>query len=521
MACPRLNVLDRARRRAALTGSVGLLVGACLSFDPFACLDDTQCDNELGGVCSVGFCSYPDVACASGLRYEDNAGMDLGGECVALPGTGSGSSDDSDDDGSAEDTTGGDDEPGTDTVADDTGPNTGTDDATDTGTMNCGGAGQPCCDGSCDAGLACLGEGCSCVDSIATGDRHTCAVLLDGTVQCWGDNSSLQLGQAAMESSLVPLEVPGPFGAGMAATLVAARDHTCALREDDFAYCWGDNATGQVDPASGFLEIANPTIASFASGAVAVGTGSNFTCVARNTGTTTTCWGDNTSGQLTGGAVGPTPVDNIAGYTWTHVATGNAFTCGAQVTGTVHCWGSNDRGQLAIDTTTTMSTTPVMVGIQPVAAIVAGGQHVCAIVGAGVQCWGRGELGQLGDTLGTDSFNPVAVSLPVGVTVTQIDAGPNHTCAVTATDELYCWGSNSNGQLMLEPDKMGNDMYTLSPVLVDAGAGVVQVATGSTHTCVLSTAGEILCWGTNTEGQIGDGTTNYGFVPTATMLDCG
>ena len=512
----------RATTGSAVGAAFGLLA-ACLSFDPFACADDTQCDREVGGICTIGFCSYPDAACPSGLRFEDSAGMGLGGECVALGGTGGATETDSDEGTDTGDETGGSSTTVGDEVADDLTDDdeSGTDESTDTGAPTCGGAGEACCDGdACDAGLACLGEGCSCVASIAVGNRHTCAVKRDGTVVCWGSNSVAQLGQPLITESLVPVEVPGPFGAGMAATVVAARNHTCALRDDDFAYCWGDNALGQVDPASGLASISNPTIAAF-SGAVAVGTGASHTCVARNTGTTTTCWGDNSSGQLTGATAGPTPVDNVAGFTWSSIAVGSAFTCGLQAVGTVHCWGANESGQLAADPVATpTSDAPLLVGLAPAAGLVAGGQHVCAIVGMGVRCWGRGDLGQLGDGLGTDSFAPVDVGLPPGSAAMGLAAGPNHSCARMATGEVYCWGSNANGQLMLEPDKLGNDMFTLTPVLVEVGASAVQVATGTTHTCVLSTGGEILCWGTNTEGQIGDGTTDYGFVPTPTMLQC-
>lgn len=509
--------------RAAI-GIAFALSAACLNFDPFACADNTACDSEIGGACVGGFCSYPDPACDSNLKYDENAGMDLAGTCVLAGGSTGMPGDDGDDDPTGSDQTdsGSSDDIG---VVDDTSDSgdTAEDTASETGEPMCGGAGEACCDNqTCSAGLACLGSGCSCVDTIAAGNRHTCVIKLDGTVHCWGSNSVSQLGQPMIEQSLTPVEVPGPFGAGMLATDITARDHTCVLRDDAFAYCWGDNALGQVDPASGFVEISNPTIAGFASGAINLGTGASHTCVARNTGTSSTCWGDNTSNQLTSVAAGPTPVDNIAGVQYSQIEPGDDFTCAAQITGAVTCWGNNALGQLANDIVTVPSSaTPVPASVGGNAArIVVGGQHACAQVGNQIYCWGRGDLGQLGNGLNTNSAVGVVASLPPAVVPAQLAAGPNHTCIVSATDELYCWGSNDNGQLMLSQDKKGNDMFTLTPVMVEVGAPVLQVATGATHTCVLTDAGEILCWGSNFEGQLGDGTTNYGFDPTPALLTC-
>ena len=511
----------RGVTRIALGSGLGLAFGvftACLPFDPFACVDDTACDREPMGACQSGYCSYPDGNCLSGYAYDEFAGMDLGGECVPVVGTGTETDDDDDDSDASGDDDDDDDNPDDDDD-DDTADGTDTE---DTGEPSCGGVGEPCCDAdACDPGLECKGEGCSCVSSLTAGDEHTCAIKLDGTVHCWGSNMVSQLGQMMMTESLLPIEVPGPFGDGMAADIVAARDHTCAVREDEVAYCWGDNELGQVDPSSGFLQIANPSIVAFATGAIAVGVGDNHTCLARNTGTSSTCWGDNSTFQLTGMAAGPTPADNIAGVEYSQIEAGNDFTCAAQITGNVSCWGNNSQGQLADDPAMLMSSDlPVNAPVGNAAIIVAGGQHMCAQVGTGVVCWGNGELGQLGDGMGLDSFTAVPAMLPPGVTPRQLDAGPNHTCMVSVTDELWCWGSNDFGQLMLEPDKMGNDMFTLTPVMIDVGAPVVSVATGATHTCVLTTGGEVLCWGTNANGQLGDGSTDYGFSPQPAMLDC-
>ncbi|MBL4688828.1 MAG: hypothetical protein JKY37_29835 [Nannocystaceae bacterium] len=507
--------------RAALGIAFGLSA-ACLNFDSFACSDDTQCDREVDGVCLGGFCSYVDGACPSGLRYDENAGMDLGGQCVVLGGTeGSSGTEGGDDDGNSDSSSGSSRDSG-DEVADTASTDDPPDDTgTETGEPTCGASGEQCCAGdACSAGLTCLGDGCSCVASLTTGNRHTCVIKLDGSVHCWGSNTSGQLGQMVITESLVPVPVTG-FGVGMIATELSARDHTCALRDDAIAYSWGSNTFGQVDPASGVIAIPTPTIASWATGATSIAAGAGHTCAARNNGTSSTCWGDNTNGQLTTLAAGPTPVNDVAGVVYSQIATGDDFTCAAQVTGTVSCWGSNAQGQLANDIVAVPSSVvPVAALVPNAASISAGAQHVCAHIGTGVRCWGRGDSGQLGDGLGANSATAVVVDLPLTATTAQVVSGPNHSCVLTATGEVYCWGSNDSGQLMLEPDKLGEDGFTLTPVLLDIGTTAVQIATGATHTCVLASTGEVLCWGTNAEGQLGDGTTMYGFDPTPAQITC-
>jgi len=496
------------------------MLGACLSFDAFTCAEDTQCDREMLGVCQAGSCTYPDPSCPSGYIYDDNAEGDLAGQCVFVDGTGTGTGGPSGvgtDGSTGTGTDGGD----TLSVDDSTGATDAAESGDSTGGSECGGAGAACCPGStCDAGLACLGDGCSCVQSLVAGDRHTCVVKLDGTVHCWGDNQFGQIGQAMLTPSTTPVEVVGPFAAGTPATLVSARNHTCAQRDDGTVYCWGDNSTGQVNPASGVLAVTDPTLAAWATGTTGgVAAGGGHTCSARGIAAATTCWGDNTSGQLTSAAVGPTPVNNVSGVEYSQVVAGDDFSCGAQLTGAVQCWGNNAQSQLANAGAGATSNTPVAASVGNAAALVAGSQHACAQVGSGVQCWGRGNLGQLGNGMNLNSAVGVVVSLPVGAVPAQIASGPNHTCVVTAVGEVYCWGSNNNGQIAPSFNKKV-DEFTLTPVLLDIGVTAVQIATGETHTCVLSTGGEVLCWGTNSEGQLGDGTTNYGFEPTPAMLTC-
>lgn len=494
---------------------VSATTSACLSFSPFACQEDSQCDSEASGSCEpTGFCAYPDLACVgSGYRYEENAGDGLGGECVGTAGSGSGS-----------DTTN-DTEPPLDTGEDTTGttgpdPDTDTDDPTTGG--DCGAGGQECCPGDqCDPGLACSEGVCGCVASVGVGDRHSCAIKLDGSVWCWGDNELHQLAVAAPEMSSTPIEVMG-FGPGSEAQVLAARNHTCAIR-NDVAACWGDNTGGKADFGAALPTLTTPSDAVWATPATHVGVGGTHTCVARGLGLPVICWGENDFGQLSGvGAPGRQMATIPPDFDPSAVALGQQHSCVVSLTGQLLCWGNNASGQLGLDPVTTPSTTtPSQITIAPIGDVVAGFEHTCARAGSDLLCWGRNDQGQVGDGTGTNTFTPSPVVFPPGTpAVVDVVAAADHTCAIVTGGDVFCWGGNSNGELLLPVDEMGNDAFALEPRPIDLGFAVEQLATGVTHTCALSTTGQVLCWGINGDGQIGDGTVADALDPTPVQLSC-
>jgi hypothetical protein len=498
-----------------LVGSSGT---GCLKFSSYGCVDSVQCDLEAMGQCvvSTGYCAYPDLACGdTALRYDTAAGDGLGGECVGAGG------------GSGTNTlTAGDD------AATDSDPTVGatTEDPTlpvTTATMGettegedtmggCGGAGEACCPGdSCDAGLACFGAGCGCIDTMAAGTRHTCAVKLDGTVWCWGANDLGQAAQIGTDDILLPAAVEGGFAASGAVEISAA-NHTCALRQDGSATCWGDNAAQKVDPVNA-APVIDPITASWASPSLHVAAGGSHTCMARDMGITVTCWGSNSAGQITSGAPGPGPFSASSGFDASKIEAGASHTCASTLTGEVYCWGANANGQLGRDPAVTPSSdTPVQVpALQPVGDLAVGGNHTCARVGSDVYCWGLNSSGQLGDGTQTQSNAALLVPLPPQAgAVSSVEAGPNHTCIIAGGGAVWCWGSNDSGQLT------GSDPNYLDPFEIEIDDPVLQLTTGATQTCVLTDRGEALCWGINQDGQNGDGTTNYGFFPTPVALTC-
>ena len=192
------------------------------------------------------------------------------------------------------------------------------------------------------------------------------------------------------------------------------------------------------------------------------------------------------------------------------VAVGGLHTCALAAEGAVWCWGRNDYGQLGDGAQAPYRSTPgIVTGLSTgVRGLTAGSDYTCALGESGsVQCWGNNQEGQLGDGTKWSRWTPVAVGeLPSDVQA--LTAGGEHTCAVTAGSHVYCWGDNSFGQL-----GDGTTVTRTRPVaLVYPISGISAVSAGGRHTCVLA-EGRALCWGGNYSGQLGDGTTRDRSTP--------
>jgi alpha-tubulin suppressor-like RCC1 family protein len=183
------------------------------------------------------------------------------------------------------------------------------------------------------------------------------------------------------------------------------------------------------------------------------------------------------------------------------IAAGGNHTCAISSDGTAVCWGSNDNGQLGDGSRTPRNRAVAVKNLAgPVVALAAGSAHTCALTESGaVRCWGGNRYGQLGDGTTDRSSEPVDVAgLDGGVIA--IAAGDEHTCAVTAQGGVKCWGRNDFGQL-----GDGTTEDRTEPVEAAEVTGAIGVAAGTGHTCAATSAGGVLCWGSNTVGQLGDG----------------
>ena len=217
------------------------------------------------------------------------------------------------------------------------------------------------------------------------------------------------------------------------------------------------------------------------------------------------CWGANDFGLLGDGTTTdrwtPTPVTGLDSGV-AAITVGMNHTCALKADGGVVCWGYNISGQLGDGTTTTRLTPVAVSGLEKRRGSDHGGRdpNVCADNGRGRDVLGGNDVGQLGDGTTTTRLTPVAVSgLESGVAA--ITVGGTQTCALTTGGGVMCWGGNDVGQL-----GDGTTTTRLTPVAVSGlGSGVAAITTGSSHSCAVTVNGGVVCWGSNTSSQLGDG----------------
>ncbi|WP_161554236.1 RCC1 domain-containing protein [Stenotrophobium rhamnosiphilum] len=304
-------------------------------------------------------------------------------------------------------------------------------------------------------------SGLTDVVSIVAGNSLSCALKTGGTVACWGSNLNGALGDGSTNYHSTPIAVSGLTSV----VAIAASNHSCALKADGSVACWGSNSSGQVGIPVTPDKITAPVMVDGIAGVVAVATGWTHTCALKADGTAA-CWGDNSFGQLgTGHGTTSTP-DTVSGLTnAVAIGAGMRHSCALKADGTVDCWGNNNTyGELG-DGSGANSIYPVSVsGLTDAAAIAVGYSHTCALkVGGTVVCWGLNDVGQLGDGSTSNRATPVAVS---GLSdVVAIAAGNLHSCALKTDGTVVCWGYNGDGRL-------GDNSSTnrLTPVAVSGGA---------------------------------------------------
>ena len=388
------------------------------------------------------------------------------------------------------------------------------------------------------------------VTAIASTSKHSCALRESGTISCWGNNRSGQLGNkkssddgAAFYSS-VPVEVAGITDA---AAIAAGQDHSCAVHRSGTVSCWGNDYDGRLgngqsqDYENRRVEYRYgpyswvPTGVAGITDATAVTAGGEHSCALREGGTIS-CWGNNWHGQLGNGQGGtddagfaeiandfysPLPVD-VTGITdATAITTGRIHTCALHRTGAVSCWGDTGQGQLGNGQSGYIyaSAVPIeVVGVVDATAVATGGEHSCALHRGGtVSCWGNNGVGQLGNG---QSGNSVVSSVPVrvaGITdATTIAAGAEHSCALRESGTISCWGANWYGQLgsrQSTDDLTSNSAISSVPVEVEGITDAIALAIGGKHSCALHRMGAISCWGSNGSGQLGNGTEDSPSLP--------
>ena len=407
--------------------------------------------------------------------------------------------------------------------------------------------------------------------SSGTGDTsgHSCAVGAGTGLRCWGFGGNGRLGYAST-LTVGDDETPGSagpvdLGAGRGAAAIAAGAfHTCALVDDGSVRCWGFGGDGRLgygnaatigdDETPGS---AGPVNLGSGRTAVAISAGGGHTCALLDDGSVR-CWGFGGDGRLgygnrqavgddeTPGSVGP--VDLGAGRTAKAISAGRDHTCAVLDDGSVLCWGLGNDGRLGYgntaavgDNETPGSAGPVQLGAGRTAkAISAGFGHTCALLDDdSVRCWGYGANGRLGYAstvnIGDDEAPGSAgpVQLGAGRSAKAISAGDAHSCALLDDDSIRCWGFAEHGRLgYANLADVGDDETpgSAGPVDLGAGRGAVAVSAGGRHTCARLDDGNVRCWGSGFAGRlgycneldIGDDETpgSTGPVNMSTAIDC-
>jgi len=360
---------------------------------------------------------------------------------------------------------------------------------------------------------------------ISTGYQVSCALSAAGTAYCWGQGA---LGNGTTGQSLVPVTVTatGVLSGVTLAQLSAGGSATgptaCVLSSTGAAYCWGNNATGQVgNPATG---VNFPVPVAVMSESTMIASGYSHSCLLRNG--KAYCWGDDTYGELGNNTTTTTPVSTpvavytagaLSGLTLIQISAGQDWTCALASTGAAYCWGNNSIA-VSGDTidlgnnTNTASSAPVLVsGGLFFTQISVGGDFACGLTSAGVAyCWGNNRSDQMGNGGGMASIVPGAVTVTgvlSGLTLTQIDAGSSYTCALASTGAAYCWGLGTSGQLGNSASTTSSRAVAVTASGVLSGVTLVQITTGGTSTCALGSSGAAYCWGAGDSGQLGNGST--------------
>lgn len=418
----------------------------------------------------------------------------------------------------------------------------------------------------------------------ASGSYKTCGIV-SNTLYCWGKNSILgsedfrgNLGNNNTTDSTKPVKVLQENNVLLGHTptdIVSADYHSCAIADGD-AYCWGNNAFGQLGNGSAVAYSAKPVkvtnTAWGGNGLVkAIGADGSTTCVVAGASNKIYCWGDNSDGQdgqnsnTTAFYNAPVQVKDQSsgapatglpsGYSATamHTSGSSAHNLCAIANGAAYCWGKNDHGQIGDGTKvdryvpTAVSTSGVLAG-KTITAISVDGvysgvyawPHACAIANGNVYCWGNNSASKYGsplsmmgngDTSTADYLTPTPPTTSGvlnGRTIVGLNVGERHTCVLADNQKMYCWGANSVGELgalnggtNYGPGGSSNpDSSVPVQTQINGPSGDLNftgIGGGSNRACGIANY-KTYCWGNNNQGQIGDGTTNNARVPTLSLF---
>jgi len=329
---------------------------------------------------------------------------------------------------------------------------------------------------------------------VVSGAAYSCATIQGQGVLCWGKGR------------------PTPSRTRFSRISIGA-SHVCGLTSSNAAECSGRNTEGQLGNGSNSASTTSVPVKGDLSFSEIVA-GDEHTC-ARTAEGKAYCWGRNKEGQLGDGSTTPRfePVPVKGDVLFRRLSAGGQHTCGVGTDGVTYCWGNDFVGAVGVGLDRPEPSPQAVGKGLGFKEVHAGKDHTCALTGSGrVYCWGNNTYGQLG--IGSDRRDKVPLRNPVegNVAFTELSVGAKHTCGLTSDGELYCWGDNTTGQL--GNGSIGERGNQRRPSPSATGERFRSVSAGTTHTCGVTTEGEVLCWGDNNLGQLGDGTVIQRSSPT-------
>lgn len=349
---------------------------------------------------------------------------------------------------------------------------------------------------------------------ISAGGAHTCGVTQAGVVQCWGGNEWGQLGDGTLKHSKTPVDVVG-LNAPVA-SISSGLGFSCAVLVNGKVQCWGINYAGQLGDST-TKDSSRPVEVNDVAGALVVAAGDSHGCAVLNKGTVK-CWGRNAYGQLGNdmpGRSGAVEVKNVPPAV--SVVAGFGHSCALTKEGSVWCWGSNKNNQLGRFEGSTQELPHMVQGIaRTIKSISTSAMHTCAVSRDGmvVYFWGKDF-----PPLTEESTSHFYVNAG-GSQIASVATGLLHTCVLIAEGRVSCFGANPYGQLALPvtQERLPKGEAWVNPEVAGL-QDVLALTANNDHSCVLERSGKAKCWGWNEHGQLGSNSVKYSVEPVVVQYD--
>lgn len=356
---------------------------------------------------------------------------------------------------------------------------------------------------------------------ISLGDQFSCGIQTiqtdttttsSQTLWCWGKNDLAQLGHDIPNNKPAPSQVDGAIDW---AAISSGDSHACATNNTNHLYCWGNNSYGQLGQGDTLAETI-PALIGATSNWLGISVGGNHTCAIQDDDSLW-CWGNNSAGQLGIGTTSHQPnpqlISHIDELGWHSVSSGKDHTCAIDSEFIGHCWGLNEFGQVGNGIALSTETAKRFDESENWDSIDSGTLHSCGLkndpfdtTSKTLWCGGINNFGQLGIGSTANQSAPLQIKGPDTTLENwqHVSTGHYHSCAITAAGALYCWGRNSHGQLANGNTTDIPANWSLQTPITQDADDWTTVAVGASHSCGIKNTDELWCWGDNATDQMGN-----------------